>query len=65
MEPVPLLPPKPKKVPIIGTSFRCPKDLLDHLDRIATETGRSRNEVIIEFLRQTAGEYEAEKAQKK
>ena len=51
----------PPKVRSVGTSVRLPEDLLKRLDTIATETNRSRNEVIAELLRWAVKEYDAEK----
>ena len=46
--PSPAVPPKTK--PVI-TSIRAPADLVEEIDRVATEEGYSRNEIMLFLLR--------------
>lgn len=53
----PVLPPKQRDQPLVSTSVRLPKDLIDALDEIAGATDYSRNDVVLHFLRWAVDAY--------
>lgn len=40
-----------KRAELVPTSFRIPRDLMASLDQVAAETGHTRSEVMIRFMR--------------
>lgn len=49
----------------VGTSIRVPKAMLKRIDDVAEESGHSRTDVILHFLRWALQEYELERAEKR
>jgi len=60
-----ILPPKERGEELVTTSFRCPESILKKVDRIAADSGYSRNEVLVHFVNWATREYEEEKKSKK
>jgi predicted DNA-binding protein len=56
-----ILPPKQDEGELVTTSLRMPRVMIERLDSIAKESGYSRTEVMLHFVRWAIQEYEAEK----
>lgn len=60
-----ILPPKEDVEVPVTTSFRIPPSVLKDLDEVSEESGYTRTDVMIHFLRWALQEYRAEQSGKK